>query len=88
MAIQYSVVFAYVVGIIVLFLVGRLFLVPIKYILKLIYNALIGGVVLLIINSIGGLFGFSIAFNVITALVVGTLGIPGVALLVVLKFLF
>lgn len=88
MAIDYSVILAYIFGIIFLFVIGRILLVPMKIVLKFIYNALIGGIILLGINFIGNLVGFNIALNIVTALVVGILGLPGIILLVILKFLF
>lgn len=88
MSISYSVVFAYIFGIIFLFFVGRSLLMPMKIVMKFVYNALIGGLVLLILNYVGGMFQFHIAFNVITALITGFLGIPGIILLIILKFLF
>jgi inhibitor of the pro-sigma K processing machinery len=59
-----------------------------KAILKLVYNALIGAVVLLAINFIGGFFNFHIALNAVTALITGILGAPGVVLLILLKYMF
>jgi len=88
MAINYSVILAYAVGIIFLFLLGRLLLIPMKVVLKLVYNALLGAVAIIAVNFAGGLIGFHIAFNIITAFVVGILGIPGMLLLIVLKLLF
>lgn len=88
MSINYSVILAYAVGIIVLFIVGRVLLVPMKVVLKLVYNALLGAIVLIVVNFLGGYIGFHLALNVITAFVVGILGVPGFILLVVLKFLF
>jgi inhibitor of the pro-sigma K processing machinery len=88
MTIKLSVLFAYVIGILVLFLLGRASLLPMKIIVKLLYNTIIGGIILLFINLIGGVFNYHIALNLFSALVVGFLGIPGVILLVILKFLF
>lgn len=88
MTVQYSVIAAYITGIILLYILGRVFLVPMKIILKLIYNAILGGIVLLAINFIGGMIGFHIAFNIVSAFIAGTLGVPGVVLLVVLKLMF
>lgn len=85
MQIQYSVIFAYIIGILLLYFLGKQFLIPVKYVLKLIYNALIGGIVLVIINFIGSAFQFQIALNIITALIVGILGIPGVLLIIILQ---
>jgi inhibitor of the pro-sigma K processing machinery len=71
-----------------LLLLGRVFLVPMKVMLKFVYNALLGGIIIIIINFVGGLIGFKIALNVFTALIIGLLGIPGIFLLIVLKFIF
>ena len=59
-----------------------------SYYLNLIVNAVIGGGVLLVINFVGGFWGFHIGVNPITALVVGLLGVPGVLLLIGLRLLF
>lgn len=88
MKVDFIVVIAYVLGLIVLFMLGRLFLMPMKVVMKLVYNAILGGIALLLINLVGGLFGLHIAINVVSALVAGFLGLPGIVLLVVLKYLF
>lgn len=82
---EYNVIFAYVFGIILLYVIGRMFLMPIKLIFRLIYNALIGGVMLWALNFIGLHIGFTIAINPITALIAGFLGLPGVILLILFK---
>lgn len=82
-----GVVAAYVVGILAVYFVGKMFLVPIKWLWKLIYNGVVGGVMLWVVNLIGAHFDFVIGINVISALVAGFLGIPGVILLVLFKFL-
>jgi inhibitor of the pro-sigma K processing machinery len=86
--VDYGVILAYIVGIVLLFILGRLLLTPLKILLKLLFNSLLGAVAILLVNWIGGLVGFHIAFNIYTAFIVGTLGIPGFVLLVVLKLLF
>lgn len=78
----------YAAGIIILFIVAKLFLMPIKLIIKLVWNALLGGALLWLVNLIGGVFGFAIAINWMSALIVGLLGIPGVILLVIWKLFF
>lgn len=80
-----TIVAAYIFGIILLYVLGRMFLVPLKLIFKLIYNALIGGAMLWAVNYIGGHFAFSIAINPLTAVVAGFLGLPGVLLLILFK---
>lgn len=88
MEINYSVILAYAVGIILLFILGRVLLVPMKVVLKLVYNALLGAIALIVLNFVGGLLGFHITFNIITAFIVGILGIPGLILLVILELMF
>lgn len=70
-----------------IFIIGKIFLFPIKKILKLVFNTIIGGAIIYIINLVGANFGFHIGLNIITSLVVGILGIPGAILLIILKFI-
>ena len=72
------------IGIIV---IGKIFIVPIKFIVKLLINSIIGGILLYLINLIGTIWSFHIGINLITALTVGLLGIPGAVLLVVIQLL-
>jgi len=82
---DFNVILAYAFGIILIYLLGRMFLMPIKLIFRLIYNALIGGAMLWVLNVAGGYIGFNIAVNPITALIAGFLGLPGVVLLILFK---
>lgn len=72
---------------IAIFIIGKIFLFPIKKILKLVFNTIIGGAIIYIINLIGASFGFHIGLNIITSLVVGILGIPGAILLIILTLI-
>ncbi|KNY29705.1 pro-sigmaK processing inhibitor BofA family protein [Pseudobacteroides cellulosolvens] len=88
MELSYEIILAYMVGIIFLFFIGRLFLVPLKILLKLVYNCILGAILLIVVNYIGRTFGFSIPLNIFSAALVGFLGIPGMLLLVALKVLY
>lgn len=77
----------YLACIIGLFLLGRIFIIPLKSILKLIGNSVLGGILICVVNLIGGIFNFHIGLNIGTALITGILGVPGVILLVILKIL-
>ncbi len=77
----------YVVCIIAIIVVGKIFFFPLKKIFKLVVNSLLGAVVIYIINLVGANFGFHIGLNWFTILCSGILGIPGVILIVVLQFL-
>ena len=70
-----------------LFIVGKIFIVPIKWISKLIFNSILGGLLIFAINLIGGIWGFHIGINFFTAIMVGLLGIPGVVCLIVIAIL-
>jgi inhibitor of the pro-sigma K processing machinery len=60
---------------------------PIKILLKLALNTLIGFLSLFVLNWLGAFIGVSIAVNWINALLVGIFGVPGVALILLLKWL-
>lgn len=78
-------IITYLACICFLFLFGRIFIVPIKKILKLVLNSIIGGIVIFLINLIGANFGFHIGLNFFTSILVGLLGLPGVVILIILK---
>ena len=59
-----------------LWIIGKVFSIPIKAILKLITNSILGGILIFIINLVGSAFQFHIGLNVGTSLLVGILGIP------------
>ena len=82
-----DVIFAYIFGIMMLFLVAKLLLIPLKIVWRLGINAIVGGLALLIINFIGGFFGLKIDINIITALVTGILGAPGVVMILILQYI-
>lgn len=56
-----------------------------KRIVELIINAILGLIILWLLNTFGASLGINIPLNIITALVVGVLGVPGVIILVLLN---
>ncbi|MCM0649319.1 pro-sigmaK processing inhibitor BofA family protein [Clostridium swellfunianum] len=75
----------FLLALVFLFLVIKVFTWPIKMFFKLLVNALLGVVLLLIVNFIGGYFNFFIGINWITALIAGFFGVPGVIFLIIFK---
>jgi inhibitor of the pro-sigma K processing machinery len=74
-------------GIIVaVYVLIRILAAPIKKIFKLLINAVCGFALLFVANFIGGFFDFSIPINIITCIVAGAFGIPGVIFLVVVVY--
>ena len=76
-----------IIAIVVLLLAKFVLNLNIKRIIELIINILLGIVVLWLINRFGGTYGISIPINIITALVVGILGLPGVIILLLLNLI-
>lgn len=70
-----------------LFLIGRVFALPVKKVLKLVFNSILGGGLIYVINIIGSSFGFHIGLNLVTSITVGILGIPGAIALTLIKLL-
>lgn len=77
----------YLASICFLFIFGKVFIVPIKKILKLLINSILGGVTIFLINLIGGAFGFHIGLNIFTSILIGLLGLPGAVCLIIVKLL-
>lgn len=78
---------AWVAGIILVLFFGKALKVPLKIALRLLLNSLLGGMVIIVINFLGQYINFHISLNFFSALIVGTLGLPGVILLIILKYL-
>ena len=70
-----------------LIIFGKIFIVPITKIVKLVINSIIGGVLIFLINLVGGIWGFHIGLNIFTSMLIGFLGLPGVVCLVIVKLL-
>ncbi|MDR1617238.1 MAG: pro-sigmaK processing inhibitor BofA family protein [Syntrophomonadaceae bacterium] len=73
--------------IVLLAVFSQILMKPVKLIWKLLVNSGIGLILLLTANFIGQYFSLSLPINIITVLIAGFLGIPGILLLFVLKFI-
>lgn len=80
-------IITYLACICFIFIFGRIFIVPIKKVLKIVFNSILGGVAIYLINLIGVGFSFHIGLNFITSIVIGILGLPGAVCLVIIKLL-
>ncbi|MCR5842940.1 MAG: pro-sigmaK processing inhibitor BofA family protein [Oscillospiraceae bacterium] len=69
--------------IVAIYVVLRMLAVPLKMIFKLVINAVIGYMMLFVANLVGGFFDFSIPIDLLTCLIAGVFGVPGVIFLVV-----
>ncbi|SHF05947.1 inhibitor of the pro-sigma K processing machinery [Thermoanaerobacter uzonensis DSM 18761] len=86
-SIEYNIIIAYLIGLFLLYFLGWLLVIPRKFLLRIIINGIIGGLILFIINLLGKSIGLYIAINPVTALVAGFLGIPGIILLIILQYI-
>ncbi len=80
-------IITYLACICFLFVFGRIFIVPIKKILKLAFNSALGGLLIWIINIVGANWEFHIGLNFFTSILIGVLGIPGAVVLVIIKLM-
>lgn len=75
----------YISCIIFLIIIGKIFIMPLKKIMKLVINSVIGAGLIYIINLVGVNFNFHIGLNWFTIICSGILGIPGVILIIMLR---
>ncbi|MBO4293254.1 MAG: pro-sigmaK processing inhibitor BofA family protein [Clostridia bacterium] len=80
-------IITYIACICFLFIFGRVFIVPISKVVKLVLNSILGGLLIFVINLIGANFGFHIGLNFFTSILVGLLGLPGAICIVIIKIL-
>lgn len=76
-------VLAFMAGLLILKLLCKLLKVSVKIVARLIGNAILGAVILLVFNFVGGIFGVTLDITPFRALLVGVLGVPGVILLLI-----
>jgi len=73
--------------VVIIFIIAQLIMKPIKLVWKLVINSIIGLVLLMLTNYIGAYFDFSLPLNIMTVLISGFLGIPGILLLICFQLL-
>lgn len=82
MSVEMSVFLTFGGTLILLFLLGKTLLIPVKFVLKMAVNSLIGGIILVVLNALGSTVGLMIPLNLVNAVTVGILGVPGVIMLI------
>ena len=75
--INFSIVAGYILGLLIIFVVGKILFTPLKFIFKLIF-----------INLLSPLTGIYIGINAVTAVALGILGLPGTCLILLLQIFF
>lgn len=74
---------SFMVGVLILMLITFLFKVSGKIIMKLLMNALVGGIMIFLINFFAGPIGISIDLTLFSAIIVGMFGVFGIILLLI-----
>lgn len=79
-------IIAFVGGLVILCIILKLLSFSFKTLFGLVFNALLGGAILYLINTYGAsILGFTLEINWLSALLVGFFGIPGVILVAILQ---
>lgn len=78
-------IITYLACICFIFIFGRIFIVPLRKILKIVLNSILGGIVIFLINIFGSAAGFHIGLNLFTSIAIGILGLPGAVCLIIIK---
>ena len=71
-----------------LYVLFKILAAPIKWAFKLLINAAVGFALLFLANFVGGFFNFAIPVNLLTCVIAGVFGVPGVIFLVVVLIFF
>ena len=82
-----AVIIVAVIAVIFLLLFFKILGSSLKWILKLLLNAVTGFVILFLVNIVEGIIGIELDLNWINALVAGFFGAPGVVVLLIIKYL-
>ena len=66
-------------------LVFKLFSLPVRLLFRILLSTAAGFVLLVVFNYIGLRFGLTLGINIVNALVIGVLGLPGLIVLIFVK---
>ena len=66
----------------------RVFSAPFRIVGRVLFNTLLGFLLLFGVNAAAPLTGLAVGVNLFTALTVGILGVPGLGLLLLLQWVF
>lgn len=87
MELESSLVFV-IAAVIAVYVILKVFSLPIRILWKVLWNALIGWIALFLINSLSPWTDFSIPVTFWTALGVGIFGLPGLVALIIYLYFF
>lgn len=82
-----GIVLAYSAGIMLIFMLSWILVIPFKLAGKFLINALMGGLLIVVFNFFSQFTNIYIGLNAVTALIVGILGIPGFIAILLIKLI-
>lgn len=65
----------------------RILVKPLRLLVRLLFNGVVGLIMLAVFNFVGGLLNFAVPVNIVTVIIAGFLGIPGLILLIILQII-
>jgi len=77
----------FLIGIVAMVVVVKLFSWPLKILAKLLLNCIFGVLLLLLVNFLGQYIGVEVPINAVSSLIAGFLGVPGVIFLIIFQYL-
>lgn len=80
-----SVIAAAVFGLFMLYVLSRIFYQPLKVLLRAAVHLVAGGLVIVVYNLAGATWNLAVGLNLVSALTVGIMGIPGLLMLIALR---
>jgi len=82
-----NVIIAFLFGLVLLYLLFRLILVPFRSSGRVLMRVGVSALCLVAVNLIGGRFGYAVPLNLVTVLIPALLGVPGFFLATLMQFL-
>lgn len=77
-----------IAAVLAVLLVLRLFAAPLRLALKVLVNTAVGFLALIVVNLTASITGVAVGVNLINAVVIGVLGLPGFVLLLLMQWMF
>ncbi|NMD42184.1 MAG: pro-sigmaK processing inhibitor BofA [Firmicutes bacterium] len=78
---------AIIFGLFILYFILRAFFKPLKIVFRVLLWTIAGGLAIFLYNLVGVGWGLAVGLNLISAFIVGMMGLPGLGALIVLKYL-
>ncbi len=84
---DYMVALSFFFGLLLVYVLVRILYLPVRWLFLILYNGVLGGVALWVLNLLVDPLGLQVALNPFTALIAGFLGIPGIVVLIIFSYL-